>query len=55
MSGAGSVTHWIRQLQAGDQVACQQLWEGYFRRLVGLARHRLRGCPVLPPTRRMWR
>jgi DNA-directed RNA polymerase specialized sigma24 family protein len=45
MSGAGSVTHWIRQLKAGDQVACQKLWEGYFRRLVGLTRQRLRGAP----------
>jgi DNA-directed RNA polymerase specialized sigma24 family protein len=45
VSGAGSVTHWIRQLKAGDQVAFQKLWEGYFRRLVGLARHRLRGAP----------
>jgi DNA-directed RNA polymerase specialized sigma24 family protein len=45
VSGAGSVTHWIRSLEAGDQAACQKLWEGYFRRLVGLARHRLRGAP----------
>jgi hypothetical protein len=43
VSGAGSVTHWIRRLQAGEQAACQKLWEGYFRRLVGLARKRLQG------------
>jgi DNA-directed RNA polymerase specialized sigma24 family protein len=45
MSSFGSVTCWIRQLQAGDQAACQKLWEGYFQRLVGLARKRLRGTP----------
>jgi hypothetical protein len=45
VSSAGSVTHWIEQLKAGDQVACQKLWEGYYRRLVGLARKRLQGTP----------
>jgi hypothetical protein len=43
VSVAGSVAHWIRRLEAGDQVAFQQLWEGYFRRLVGPARRRLQG------------
>src|SRR5205809_635100 len=41
MSSAASVTHWIRQLRAGDQAAAQQLWERYFHRLVGLARKKL--------------
>jgi DNA-directed RNA polymerase specialized sigma24 family protein len=45
MSSTGSVTHWIHQLQAGDQAAVQNLWEGYFRRLVGLARKKLQGVP----------
>jgi DNA-directed RNA polymerase specialized sigma24 family protein len=45
MSSFGSVTCWIRQLGAGDQAACQKLWEGYFHRLVGLARKRLQGTP----------
>jgi DNA-directed RNA polymerase specialized sigma24 family protein len=36
------VTHWISLLQAGDADAAQPLWERYFRRLVGLARERLR-------------
>jgi DNA-directed RNA polymerase specialized sigma24 family protein len=45
MSGTGSVTQWIRRLQAGEQAAFQKLWERYFRRLVGLARKRLRGAP----------
>jgi DNA-directed RNA polymerase specialized sigma24 family protein len=45
MSAAGSVTHWLQLLKAGDQAAAQPLWEGYFRRLVGLARQRLLGRP----------
>ena len=45
MSSAGSVTHWISRLQAGDHAAAQQLWQRYFRRLVGLARHKLRDAP----------
>jgi DNA-directed RNA polymerase specialized sigma24 family protein len=45
MAPEGSVTRWLGQLQAGDPAAAQQLWERYFRRLVGLARHRLRGAP----------
>jgi DNA-directed RNA polymerase specialized sigma24 family protein len=43
MSDAGSVTIWIAQLQAGDAAAAGRLWEGYNRRLVALARKRLRG------------
>jgi RNA polymerase sigma factor (sigma-70 family) len=43
MAAEGSVTYWIHQLQAGDQAALERLWEAYFRRLVGLARQRLRG------------
>ncbi len=45
MSSAGSVTHWLDLLRAGDQDAAQQLWERYFRRLVGLARTKLQGTP----------
>jgi DNA-directed RNA polymerase specialized sigma24 family protein len=44
-SSSGSVTHWLGLLRAGDGVAAQPLWEGYFRRLVGLARARLQGVP----------
>ena len=47
MASAGSVTYWIHQLKAGDQLALQQLWEDYFRRLVGLARQRLQGAARL--------
>jgi DNA-directed RNA polymerase specialized sigma24 family protein len=45
MSSDGSVTRWLGPLQASDPAAAQQLWERYFRRLVGLARKRLRGAP----------
>src|SRR5260370_3647008 len=45
MSSAGSVTNWLGLLKAGDSAAAQPLWERYFRRLVGLARTKLRGTP----------
>jgi DNA-directed RNA polymerase specialized sigma24 family protein len=45
MSSDGSVTIWIGQLKAGDPEAARRLWEGYFRRLVGLARGKLEGSP----------
>ena len=45
MSSDGSVTHWIGALQAGDPAAARQLWDRYFRRLVGLARKKLQGGP----------
>src|SRR5919198_391675 len=45
MAREGSVTRWLGPLLAGDPAAAQQLWERYFRRLVGLARTKLRGAP----------
>jgi DNA-directed RNA polymerase specialized sigma24 family protein len=45
MMAPGSVTHWIRELRAGDPAAAQKLWERYFGRLVGLARQKLRTLP----------
>jgi DNA-directed RNA polymerase specialized sigma24 family protein len=42
MSSGGSVTHWLRELQAGNQLAAQKLWEKYFHRLVALAHTRLK-------------
>jgi RNA polymerase sigma factor (sigma-70 family) len=45
MSPEGSVTRWLAPLQEGDPAAAQQLWERYFRRLVGLARKKLQGAP----------
>jgi DNA-directed RNA polymerase specialized sigma24 family protein len=41
----GSVTHWISALKRGDQAAASGLWDSYFRRLVALARARLRNAP----------
>jgi DNA-directed RNA polymerase specialized sigma24 family protein len=42
MSSAGSITAWIDQLRAGDRAAAEPLWQGYFHRLVRLARAKLR-------------
>jgi DNA-directed RNA polymerase specialized sigma24 family protein len=42
MSAEESVTRLIGMLKEGDRAAAQRLWEIYFRRLVGLARSRLR-------------
>jgi DNA-directed RNA polymerase specialized sigma24 family protein len=46
MSSVGSITVWIEALKAGDDQAVQRLWEGYFQKLVGLARQKLRGRPL---------
>jgi len=40
-----SVSHWIDRLQAGDRAAAAELWQRYFRRLVGLARKKLADSP----------
>ena len=45
MDEIGSVTGWWGELQAGNPAAAQHLWERYFRRLVGLARLKLRDAP----------
>lgn len=45
MSSSDQVTEWARRLEAGDAEAAQKLWQGYYRRLVGLARKRLRDVP----------
>ena len=45
MPTPGSVTVWIEQLKSGDVAAASPLWQGYFRRLVGLARQRLGAAP----------
>jgi DNA-directed RNA polymerase specialized sigma24 family protein len=45
MAPDDSVTQWLAQLQGGDPAAAQRLWERYFRRLVGLARHKFQGRP----------
>lgn len=41
MSSSDSVTAWIAELKAGQHSAAEQLWERYFHRVVGLARHKL--------------
>jgi DNA-directed RNA polymerase specialized sigma24 family protein len=45
MSSSEDVTRWFRRLERGDQKAAEKLWEGYYRRLVGLARKKLGGLP----------
>ena len=45
MRPEASVTLWIDRLKIGDPDAAQKLWERYFRRLVGLARKKLRAAP----------
>jgi len=45
MSSDGSVSRWLGPLQAGDPAAAQELWQRYFRRLVGLARKKLQDTP----------
>jgi DNA-directed RNA polymerase specialized sigma24 family protein len=45
MNEQGSVTRAIQRIKEGEQADCQQLWECYFRRLVGLAGARLRDVP----------
>src|SRR5438128_3494407 len=44
MSSEGSVTRWVRALKGGDVAAAQPLWERYYRRLVSLARGKLRSA-----------
>jgi DNA-directed RNA polymerase specialized sigma24 family protein len=43
MTPDSTITHWIGQLQAGQQQAAQLLWERYFHHLVKLARKKLTG------------
>src|SRR5262245_44675075 len=45
VSSVGTGSCWIAQLKAGDAAAAQRLWEGYYRRMVGLARAKLRSVP----------
>jgi DNA-directed RNA polymerase specialized sigma24 family protein len=45
MAPEGSVSRLIDGLVVGDAAAVQQVWERYFRRLVGLARKHLQDTP----------
>jgi DNA-directed RNA polymerase specialized sigma24 family protein len=47
MPSDGSVTRWLGPLQGGDPAAARELWQRYFRRLVGLARKKLQDAPRL--------
>ena len=40
-----TVIHWMEQVQAGDEEAAEQIWNDYYRRLMGLARLKLGGSP----------
>lgn len=44
MTQFGSVTHWIGALKSGNPEAAQQLWQRYWKRLVGLAAKKLTGA-----------
>ena len=41
----GSITQWIDQVQEGDSLAANELWNHYYQRLVGLARKKLLDSP----------
>ena len=41
----GSITQWIDQVQGGDSLAANELWNHYYQRLVGLARKKLLDSP----------
>jgi hypothetical protein len=45
MSSVGSITAWFNQLRAGDRDAAQPLWQEFYKRMVSLARQKLRGAP----------
>ncbi len=45
MSSLSSVTEWIERAKAGNEEAFQKLWRRFFKRLVGLARTRLKAMP----------
>ena len=45
MDPENSITRCVQALKGGDPGAAQMIWEAYFRRLVGLARARLRDAP----------
>ncbi len=44
-NSTGSVSRWIQELKCGDEDAAKNLWERYFKRIIGLARKRLSSHP----------
>jgi DNA-directed RNA polymerase specialized sigma24 family protein len=45
MPEEGSISLWIPRLKDGDEAAVREIWRAYFKRLVALARAKLRGVP----------
>ena len=45
LASGGSITRCLARLREGDRDAAERLWGAYVRRLVGLARSRLRAAP----------
>jgi DNA-directed RNA polymerase specialized sigma24 family protein len=45
MSSLGSVSRWLLDLHARERAGVQKLWEGYFQKLVLLARRKLGRVP----------
>jgi DNA-directed RNA polymerase specialized sigma24 family protein len=45
MSSLGSVSRWLMDLQAGERAGVQELWEGYFQKLVLIAQRKLGRVP----------
>jgi DNA-directed RNA polymerase specialized sigma24 family protein len=43
--GEGSITRCIDRLKSGDRAAAERLWGAYIRRLVSLARAKMRAAP----------
>ena len=43
VEGPGSVTNWLKPLQAGDPTAAEFVWDRYFDHVVQLARQQLQG------------
>jgi DNA-directed RNA polymerase specialized sigma24 family protein len=43
MAASDAITLWLSLLREGHPEAAQRIWDRYFRRLVGLARKKLRG------------
>src|SRR5262249_34855540 len=44
LTSPGSVSHWLAPLKGAAPAAAQPLWERYYRRLVALARKKLRAA-----------
>ena len=45
MASEGSVTRWLGEIKAGDEIAAENLWQRYFAQLVRLCRKKLAGHP----------